>query len=206
MPVKPLHESKRRLAHILSVEERADLIHRFLTHTLAVLNQSQLIDRVLVVSSDERALAAARLYGTEWLEETAVLGLNPAVTTAVQFSADSEATAVLILPADLPFIEPADVAIMVEEKWNGRNSVPYLAICSDDRQEGTNALFICPPIPFTFHYGANSFQQHLQEAQTRGLATHIIHCPGIQFDLDTEADWHKYQLTIQHSPFTIHNS
>jgi 2-phospho-L-lactate guanylyltransferase len=202
VPVKPLHDSKRRLAHILSAEERGELIHRFLIQTLMVLNQSGIIDRILVVSGDERVLATAQMVGAVVLEETAVLGLNPAVTTAVQFAADSGATAVLILPADLPFIETTDVAIMVGEK---RNS-PGIVICPDDKGEGTNALLINPPNNFTFHYGADSFPQHLQEAQTRGLATHITHCPGIQFDLDTEADWHKYQLTIQHSPFTIHNS
>ncbi len=205
VPVKSLHESKQRLAHILSGQERADLIHHFLTHTLTVLNQSGVIDRVLVVSSDARALATAQAHGAVVLVETAVHGLNPAVSAAVQFAADSGATAVLILPADLPFIEPADVAIMAGEKWNGRNPISTLAICSDEKGDGSNALFISPPIPFTFHYGPGSFRQHLQEAQKRGLTIHIIDNPNLQFDLDTEADWHKYQLTIHHSPLPINH-
>jgi 2-phospho-L-lactate guanylyltransferase len=206
VPVKPLHDSKRRLAHILPAEERAELIHRFLIQTLMVLNQSGIIDRILVVSGDERVLATAQMVGAAVLVETAVLGLNPAVTTAVQFAADSGATAVLILPADLPFIEPADVAIMVGGKWNGRNPVPRLTICSDEQGDGSNALFISSPVPFTFRYGPGSFRQHLQEAHLRGLTTQIIHNPNLQFDLDTEADWHKYQLTINHSPLPINHS
>ncbi len=201
IPVKPLLESKRRLAHILSAEERADLIHRFLAHTLTVLNQSGVVDRILVVSSDERVLATAQMHGANVLVETAVHGLNPAVTHAAQFAADSGATAVLILPADLPFIEREDVVIMVQECGNG----PHIAICSDVRHAGTNALFINPPVPFTFHYGPGSFHHHMQEAQKQGLTTHIIHNPNLQFDLDTEADWHKYQLTIHYSPLPINH-
>jgi 2-phospho-L-lactate guanylyltransferase len=201
VPVKSLLESKRRLAHILSAEERADLIHRFLMHTLTVLNESGVIDRMLVVSSDERVLATAQIQGAELLVETAVLGLNPAVTHATQFAADSGATAVLILPADLPFIEKEDVVIMVEACRNN----PNVVICSDNKGYGTNALLISPPTPFVFHYGLGSFQKHLQEAHKNGLTVNIVQRPGLQFDLDTTADWQKYQLTVQHSPFTIHN-
>jgi 2-phospho-L-lactate guanylyltransferase len=201
VPVKPLPESKRRLAHILSVVERADLIHRFLTHTLTVLNQSGVVDRILVVSSDERVLATAQMHGADLLVETAVRGLNPAVTHAAQFAADSGATAVLILPADLPFIEREDVVIMVQAGMHN----PCAVICSDDKGSGTNALLISPPNAFTFHYGVDSFQHHLHEAAQHGLAPHIVHAPGLKFDLDTEEDWRKYQLTIHHSQLTIHH-
>ncbi|MEJ2746624.1 MAG: 2-phospho-L-lactate guanylyltransferase [Anaerolineae bacterium] len=199
MPVKSLPESKQRLAHILSAEERAELIHHFLTHTLTVLNQSDVVDQILVISSDARVLATAQTYGAAVLVETAVHGLNPAVTQAVQFAADSGATAVLILPADLPFIEPEDVAIMVTTGSNG----PRAILCADDKGSGTNALLISPPKGFAFHYGENSFQQHLQEAHQRGLHPIIIHAPGLKFDLDTEEDWQKYQLTTNREQFTI---
>ena len=197
IPVKPLYNSKRRLAHILSAAERADLIHRFLVHTLRILNKSGVIERILVVSGDERVLTTAPLYGAEALVETAVNGLNPAVTYATQFAADSGATAVLILPADLPFIEEKDVAIMVATD----NDTLQMTICSDDKNDGTNALLISPPTPFTFHFGPGSFQQHLQEAFQREYTVHLIqNAPNLKFDLDTEEDWQKYQLTIHHSP------
>jgi 2-phospho-L-lactate guanylyltransferase len=205
IPVKSLNESKRRLANVLSAAERANLIHRFLIHTLAALNQSELIDQILVVSSDERVLATARLHGAEVLVETAVQGLNPAVTQAVQYAVNAGATAVLILPADLPFIQTKDVAIMVREGLNGRHPLPHLTICSDDKGKGSNALLISPPIPFTFHYGPDSFAQHVQEAAQRGLAVHIIENePNLQFDLDTEEDWQKYQLLTKKEQLGIH--
>lgn len=200
--MKPLHESKRRLAHLLAANERAELIHTFLTHTLNVLNQSEFIDRILVISSDRRVIDTAQRHGAKILVESAVYGLNPAVTHAVEFANDEGATAVLILPADLPFIESTDVAIMVKESQNN----PGMVICSDDKGEGTNALFISPPVPFTFHYGPDSFRRHLQEANKRGFTTGIVQSANLQFDLDTEADWQKYQSNIHHSSFTIHHS
>lgn len=206
IPVKSLNESKRRLANVLSATERADLIHRFLTRTLAALNQSELIDRILVVSSDEQVLATAHLHGAELLVETAVHGLNPAVSQAAHFAAEAGASAVLILPADLPFIQTEDVAIMVREGMNGRHPSPHLTICSDDKGKGSNALFISPPVPFTFHYGPDSFAQHVQEAAQRGLAVHIIQNePNLKFDLDTEEDWQKYQLLTKKEQLRINH-
>jgi 2-phospho-L-lactate guanylyltransferase len=202
VPVKSLHESKRRLAHILSAGERADLIHRFLVHTLTILAQVPEIDKTLVISPDAWVLATARQQGAESLVETAVHGLNPAVTQATRFAADSGATAVLILPADLPFIERQDVAIMVKERRNE----PHVVICSDDQANGTNALLISPPNNFTLRYGPGSFQQHLQEARKRGRTISIIHDSNLQFDLDTETDWHKYQFTISRSQLPFNHS
>ncbi len=201
VPVKRLHDSKRRLAHLLSASERADLIDRFLAHTLTVLGQSKPIDHVLVISGDERALATARLHGAEALLETAVIGLNPAITQAVDYAVEAGATAVLILPADLPFIEIEDVAIMGGSKAIG----PHIVICSDDRNNGTNALFISPPDNFDFYYGPDSFQHHLQEARRRERTTYIIQAPGLAFDLDTEEDWKKYQLRIVNYELSIDN-
>lgn len=201
VPVKSLYESKRRLAHILSVEERATLIHQFFVQTLSVLNRTPGVDRVLVVSRDGRILATARSSGAQVLVETAVTGLNTAVTQAVNYAAQEGATAVLILPADLPFIQTEDVAIMVGRKLDS----PHIIICADDKGSGTNALLVSPPGDFSFHYGVDSFQQHLYEAARRKRAARIIRAPGLMFDLDTEEDWRKYQLTIHHSPFTIHH-
>lgn len=182
------------------------MIHRFLQHTLTVLNQSGEIDRILVISRDEQVLMTARLQGADVLVETAVHGLNPAVTHAVQYAANEGATAVLILPADLPFIEREDVAIMVGETRNGTaaGNDAHLVICSDDKGEGSNAMFISPPIPFTFHYGPNSFQQHIQEAHQRDLVVHIVeNTPNLTFDLDTEEDWQTYQSIMNNEQLII---
>ena len=99
IPVKPLHDSKRRLAHLLSAAARADLIHSFLDELLAVLNETPGIDHVLVVSGDRSVLALAEKYGAAVLIEGEPLGLNAAVSHGATHAADQGATAVLFLPA-----------------------------------------------------------------------------------------------------------
>jgi 2-phospho-L-lactate guanylyltransferase len=111
--------------------------------------------------------------------------------------AQAGAQSALILPADLPFVTPADVqqmlAVVREVNGNGRC---LIAICADAAQQGTNALLLHPPTPFTFHYGPGSYQRHLQEAQRRNRTVCAIQVPGLQFDLDLEADWHRYQAKV----------
>ena len=197
IPVKPLLESKSRLAHILSAAQRAGLMRRFLQNTLAVLAQVPSIAQTLVISSDPIVLALAQSYGAETIAEERAQGLNTAVARAAQSAMQQHASGLLILPADLPFIQVGDVTTMVEtrRRVNGR----FMAICTDDKEDGTNALFIMPPTQFTYRYGLGSFRSHIQEATRLGLDVHIIRTPGLTFDLDTEEDWQQYQheLTVQ---------
>ena len=191
IPVKSLVESKTRLAHLLRANERADLMRRFLQNALLTLNCVPKIGRILVISSDETVLALAQQHGAVTIVEREIRGLNTAVTQAAHYAHTHNASSILILPADLPFMQTADIERMIEVV--GQKPGHVLVICTDDQQDGTNALLLSPPTPFTFHYGQGSFQQHLQEAARLGYTTHILTMPGLQFDLDTEADWRVYQ-------------
>ena len=86
IPVKPLRQSKRRLAHLLSADERADLIHSFLDELLAVLNETPGIAHVLLVSGDRTVIALADKYGAAVLVETEPAGLNVAVARGVDYA------------------------------------------------------------------------------------------------------------------------
>lgn len=203
IPVKPLHDSKRRLAHLLSPAERADLILSFLDELLAMLNETPGIDRVLVVSGDRSVLALAEKYGAAVLVEAEPLGLNAAVSHGTAYAAEHGAMAALVLPADLPFACVADVAAMLRPlRADGRpltarssssaDRRPLIALTGDEDEEGTNALLLAPVGDFTFRYGPGSLEAHLREAVERGRSPFVINAPGLRFDLDTEADWQAY--------------
>ncbi len=212
IPVKPLHDSKRRLAHLLSVDERADLILTFLDNLLLTLNATPGLDHTLVVTGDPAVAALAAKYGAELLLEASPVGLNAAVTRGAAHAAAAGASAVLVLPADLPFVGVADVEAMLRPLTADRRPPPeqqperlsptdaqitsvcrpLLAVCGDEADEGTNALLLAPPGDFTFHYGPGSFRAHLTEAVEQGRSTHAINAPGLRFDLDTESDWLVY--------------
>jgi 2-phospho-L-lactate guanylyltransferase len=203
IPVKQLRESKRRLAHILSPEDRAGLIYRFLDDLLAVLNRAEGIDRVLVVTADPAVRELAGHYAAEVIDERYPAGLNAAVALGVDYAARHGATAVLILPADLPFARVEDIEGMIRPLTADRRPLtqrqslspdhrPLLAITGDETEQGTNALLLAPPRAFTFRYGPGSFQAHLAQATAGGRTVHIINAPGLRFDLDTESDWLVY--------------
>jgi 2-phospho-L-lactate guanylyltransferase len=161
----------------------------FLQNALLTLNAVPAIGRILIISSDAEVLAMAREQGALTIAEKEAQGLNTAVTRATHYALCQRASGILILPADLPFMQTADIEAMTDKVDNGR----VMAICTDKRQDGTNALLLAPPTHFTFHYGHGSFYQHLQEAVWLGYTPYIVTTPGLQFDLDTEADWRSYQ-------------
>lgn len=192
IPVKPLHQSKSRLAAVLPAVERASLIRGILQRTLAVLADATGVAQTLVVSSDRTVLQTAVSHHALTLAEPGPQGLNRAAADGVAAAAAAGAEAALILPADLPFLRPADVAMMVETLGWGQTSAGVMSICPDGRYRGTNALLLAPPQPFTFHYGRHSFPRHMEEAARRRRARHVVRTEGLQFDLDTEQDWRIY--------------
>ena len=204
IPVKPLLNSKQRLSHLLTAAQRADLIHRFLARTLDVLTEVPTLAQTVVVSRDEAVLTTAVYMGATFLRESGPPGLNPAVAQALTHTR-RRADAILILPADLPFLQPGDIHKLLHHWANSPQPEKTAVISPDKHRTGTNALLLPQPTRFQPGYGPNSFQHHQQEL-TRHHATQIITTPTLQFDLDTEPDWHTYQSTINHYPLTIYHS
>jgi 2-phospho-L-lactate guanylyltransferase len=202
IPVKHLRESKRRLAHLLPAEDRAELILSFLDDLLAVLNATPGIDRVLVVTGDPVVSTLAGKYGADVLVELETVGLNAAVSIGVARAIGDGASVVLVLPADLPYVRVEDIQKALRPL--DELPSPLIGISSDESGEGTNALLLAPPSHFTFHYGPGSFRAHLAEARNRSVW--FIDAPGLRFDLDTESDWLTYngdrQAAVGQSPET----
>lgn len=207
IPVKPFRDSKSRLAHILSADQRAELTGAMLRRTLDILAKMTAIQRALVISRDPGVLKLARQHEAMTYEESEKQDLNMALIRAAHITAAQKADCALILPADLPFLTAEDVARVLEastpESCNGGNG--YLsrrrgmAICSDREGDGTNALLVCPPTGFNFQYGPGSFERHLAEAERLGMAQCIVESPGISFDLDTEQDYQAYLTRVEES-------
>lgn len=199
IPLKPLWQSKSRLATVLSAEQRADLIRVIFRRTLSVLQQVSAVQHILVVSSDPGVWQLAESYHVWTLHEERPSGLNTAVSLAVHHATQQGATSTLILPADLPFLQKEDVwqlihALSAASKPPPKQIPPgKMVISTDLHQDGTNALLLAPPVGFTFHYGPGSFHHHLREARQLHLSTHNVYSPRLQFDLDTVEDWRTYQ-------------
>jgi 2-phospho-L-lactate guanylyltransferase len=192
VPFKGPVGSKRRLAALLSPEERARLSLAMLDGVLEALLGVSVIERVLLLrppatADSPRGLPAdARLTVVDEAAEGYSDGrdnLNGTLVQAQALATSGGADALLILPADLPLVTSADLAAMLDAA-----AMAPIAIAPDRAETGTNALLLTPPMAIGPSFGEGSFQQHRRLAADTGLTIAVVHRPGLALDLDTPAD------------------
>lgn len=132
VPVRSLTDGKRRLAPVLPPDERAALVRRLFLRTLEAAAAAG--PPVLVVSPDPAALALARGHGAAGLEEPRPIGLNHALGLAAREAAGRGAGALLVVSADLPDLEAADLRAMLPPP--GSDPAPSQAAPRPDRAAG----------------------------------------------------------------------
>jgi 2-phospho-L-lactate/phosphoenolpyruvate guanylyltransferase len=189
VPVKPLRRARSRLSNILSSEEREQLNQDMLRNTLQALSMVPDIGKVLVVSSDMAALAMARDYHARTLLEDGHSKLNTALTRATTLAHAYAASGVLVLPADLPWVNPKELQSFLELSQIS----PEIIIAPDRHGVGTNALYVSPTGLIQYAFGANSFQRHLNQAYQIGARVEIVHSPVFALDIDTPQDLALYR-------------
>lgn len=186
VPVKPLRRGKSRLASVLTSEERDELNTRLLTHTLKTLCAIPEIERVLVVSRDQEALALAREYGAHTVQEKGTPELNMALSRATAVAKVYATRGVLIVPADLPLLTPQDVRILISQAQ--AFPPPVVVIAPDRHYQGTNALLTCPAGLIDYNFGPGSFQRHCELARQAGAHLEIVDLPSLGLDVDLPED------------------
>ena len=82
VPVKNLDHSKSRLSDVLSVDARRELICSLLTRTLSLLNESEFIEKTIVISNDKSVLQLADKQGVFTVQEDSPSDLNSALHQA----------------------------------------------------------------------------------------------------------------------------
>jgi 2-phospho-L-lactate/phosphoenolpyruvate guanylyltransferase len=184
IPVKPLRRGKSRLASVLSEDERALLNYTMLSNTLRTLAEVPEVAERLVVSRDPAALALAREFGARTLQEDGNPGLNTALRRATVVAQVYSARGVLILPADLPLLTPADV----NELISYTDKPPVVVIAPDRRGEGTNALLSSPAGLIEYQFGPGSFRAHMQQAKDFGIRIQVCSLFSLGLDLDLPED------------------
>lgn len=187
VPVKPFLQSKSRLASILSPEARAGLSRDFLTRTLQVLNEISLIKGVVVISRDPEALALARAWGARAIVEPDASDLNEALTLATAHTVENGASAVLVLPTDLPRLSAAAVSQLIDS-----DITPLIRLAPDRHGFGTNALFMRPPNLISYAFGPGSLQRHQALAARAGVPARLCPLPALELDVDTPEDLRVY--------------
>lgn len=184
VPVKPLRRGKSRLGGVLTEEERTVLNVSMLGQTLTLLSSVPEIDQTLVVSRDPAALALAREYHAKTVQEESSPQLNTALTRATILAHVYSTEGVLILPADLPLVQPEDIRQVISLA----KAPPVVVICPDRRRDGTNALLVNPAGLIHYAFGPGSFNKHVALAQKAGARVEILENEAIGLDLDLPED------------------
>ena len=191
IPVKPLKRAKSRLAAALPPDARYELAQAMFRHVLSVALSARSVTGALVISRDTKALTIAREMGAKTLQEGADSNLNPALLRATMVVRTWRADAVLVLPADLPFITDEDIEGMAALSLDSS-----IVIATDSAQDGTNALLVRPPGAIEYAYGAGSYARHVAQAQAAGMSARRYDSPRTRLDIDVPDDLQVYQRIL----------
>jgi 2-phospho-L-lactate guanylyltransferase len=186
VPIRGLESAKTRLGGDLDAEERVELVTGLLRRTLEATRDARGIAGTIVVTMDPDAAGIAKELHAVGLVERAP-GLNEAIQAARSLAKARGATAVLVLPADLPSVSAAAVDELLAKAQPIAGGRALVAIVPDRHGLGTNALLVSPPDAVDPAFGEASHAAHAARAATAGAAWRELDGP-LSLDLDTPAD------------------
>jgi 2-phospho-L-lactate guanylyltransferase len=188
VPIRGLETAKTRLGANLDAEERRDLVVDMLRRTLVATRDAELVAGTIVVTMDPEAAGLARDHHAVGLVEQAP-GLNGAIAAARSVAIARGATAVLVLPADLPAIDAGAIdAVITEARARaGDRSSGVVALVGDRHGSGTNALLVSPSALIDPMFGPASRDRHRAAAAGAG-ATFVELGGPLTLDVDTADD------------------
>jgi 2-phospho-L-lactate guanylyltransferase len=185
VPIRGLETAKTRLGGDLDPEERAALVTELLHRTLAATRDARRIAGTVVVTMDGAAAEIARRHRAVGLVEHAP-GLNGAIVAARSVAQARGATAVLVLPADLPAVSAAAIDDLLDSIAVPAGE-PVVGLVPDRHDAGTNALFLLPPEVIEPAFGTDSRVRH--ELAAIAVRARFVELAGpLSLDVDTAAD------------------
>lgn len=184
VPVKPLAQAKTRLSEALTSAAREMLVLRLFEHTLAVLQAVPALAGIMVVTADPHLGLQAQQQGAWWYQEPDVPGLNPSLSRALQVLQAQQAHGALILPMDLPYLNPHSVLQVL----TAAPPPPAVVIVADRHHTGTNALLLLPPAVIPPAFGAQSQRAHSALARAANVPLVMLEDEALAADVDLPED------------------
>jgi len=180
VPVKPTRRAKSRLAP-LGDDVRRSLVAAFAADTVSAALGAPCVAGVLVVTDDHELAAALRDVGAEVIPDGVADDLNGSL---VQAGAEAHrrwpGLGLAALCADLPALDPAELAAALEEAY--RHPAAFVA---DAAGEGTTLVAALSPDDFTPSFGPGSREAHLAHGAHEVVEVDV---PTLRRDVDTPAD------------------
>jgi 2-phospho-L-lactate guanylyltransferase len=189
VPLRGLEDAKTRLGAELDPEERLELVIAMAGRTLAAARDARGISGTVLVTADPAAAELAATFGARTIVQR-LPGLNAALIEARAVAIEQGATAILVLPIDLPAVSAAALEALLGAASGAAEPPPdrpvVLAV-PDRHGRGTNALLVSPPGAIDPAFGEGSLLAHAEAAAAAG-ATFVRHEGPLTLDVDTGAD------------------
>ncbi|MEX2539915.1 MAG: 2-phospho-L-lactate guanylyltransferase, partial [Actinomycetota bacterium] len=162
VPVRLAPTAKRRLAHVLSPDQRIALVRRTFEHVVDVLQRAG----CSVVALTPEPLDVPQ--GVEvWTDE------GPGLNRAVALAAQRLGPPLLVAHADLPWLETTDVERLIDAEGD--------VIIARAHDGGTTGLLLRRLIDPA--YGPGSALRHSRSARSAGLTALVVDIPGFARDV-----------------------
>ncbi|HSC76415.1 MAG TPA: 5-amino-6-(D-ribitylamino)uracil--L-tyrosine 4-hydroxyphenyl transferase CofH [Pseudomonadales bacterium] len=186
IPVKNLDSCKSRLAHALPDHARPALMGALLADLLDMLHTCQNVTGVAVVTRCAKAANVATKHNADVLALDDDCCLNSGASAAITALAKRNIAEVLILHADLPLVNAADIDTLISTH---RSRHAAVTLVPDNQDNGTNAMLLSLPSSMRFFYGQQSYKKHLAFCNNNHFAVQTVHNERIGCDIDLWQDF-----------------
>jgi 2-phospho-L-lactate guanylyltransferase len=196
VPVKTFSRAKTRLN--MSSENTERICRIMLESVLGTLLQSEIIERVVIVSKDETALGIGKKFGAVQIYDHEELGVNNAVKLADDYLLKEDFGSTMVFPQDLPLIQVEDINALLNFRIKDR----CVLVVPSRKFDGTNALFRMPLDVMETHYDEDSYKIHLDTAEKRNATSSLVLIRRIMLDVDDQSDLNlimSYDLPVSKS-------
>lgn len=183
IPVKNLAQAKQRLSSVLSPDERLALAQAMCEDVLEEVARWRGRPPVAVVTGDPFARELAVRLQFEVIADAVNPGETGVIEMATAICRERGAPSTLVVPADIPLIESAELERIAESAPPGG-----AVLVPDAAGRGTNAALRAPADLFPLRFGNDSFRPHLAAAKATGMPCIVLELPGIARDVDRPKD------------------
>jgi 2-phospho-L-lactate guanylyltransferase len=192
LPVKRFAQAKQRLGASIADELRLELAGAMVADVLLALEQTESIERTIVVTEEQSVALAAREQGAIVVEDGPGSGQSAAASLGIARALAEGIERVLCVPGDCPALDPTELdALLTRHAGGGAGGGddPVAVVIVPDRHgSGTNGLLLTPPDAISPAFGPDSCERHRALARDAGLAWRIERPSSLLLDVDTGAD------------------
>ncbi len=182
IPVKTFSRAKTRLG--LAPEKTEQICKLMLESVLGSVTKSDVIEKTVLVSKDEKALDIGKKFGAHGIYDESEQGVNSAVLLADNYFAKEGFDGTIVFPQDIPLMQSDDISALYQMRTSDR----CVLVVPSRKFDGTNALFRTPPGVMETHYDEDSYKIHLSTAEKRNASSSLVLIRRMMLDIDDQSD------------------